>query len=418
MGPDQGAGRAWHNPPTGSRRAPGLSLSNDDSANTAEKVAEVQDLMRQRLHMLQEEQQRQWQSVQTALQQQLASVQQTADEAVHCRLDDLRNHLSVEAQRSKAEMDMMKKEIAASADKAQAEIAQALRQCASFQEHSGSLADDLASLRQHVQQLDARVNKHDVQLAAHSTDIEQLQHAHQECCRFRMEAAREQQLVSTALGQLRDEVRQAQDAVRQARAAADDCAKEHRVAMDSLSAEVKQVASEQRAAGDAFDRQLRKLHGEAAAAAKLAREAAERPLPPAPPSPKAAQPSFPVEVSREAYALLRNADGDLHELPELHNVIGRNSASTVCICTSQAVSNRHASVDIDHDGRFSLKDLGSRNGTFLNDRRVPEDSGFVLNSGDSIRLGADGPFYMFEFGPAYFCKWPHEPQRVRDVRGK
>merc|ERR1719330_1550494 len=97
----------------------------------------------------------------------------------------------------------------------------------------------------------------------------------------------------------------------------------------------------------------------------------------------------------------------------MKNVVGRSPCCNVCIPGSQAISNRHAIVEIDSTGKTNVMDLSSRNGTFLNDRRVPQDVGFVITRGDSIRLGADGPSFAFEFGPAYYARWPQDPELVR-----
>jgi len=111
--------------------------------------------------------------------------------------------------------------------------------------------------------------------------------------------------------------------------------------------------------------------------------------------------------------VLRNNEGECFELPDVQNAVGRGAACNVCIPGSQAISNRHASISIDREGVSSVKDLGSRNGTFLNDRRVPQDSSYVVQSGDQIQLGIDGPTFLFEFGPAYYARWPQDPERIR-----
>lgn len=49
------------------------------------------------------------------------------------------------------------------------------------------------------------------------------------------------------------------------------------------------------------------------------------------------------------------------------------------------ISKRHLRIELNPDGRFSLQDLGSMNGTYVNGKRV--DS-MTLNSGDEIVLGS------------------------------
>ncbi|MBN1296158.1 FHA domain-containing protein, partial [bacterium] len=62
--------------------------------------------------------------------------------------------------------------------------------------------------------------------------------------------------------------------------------------------------------------------------------------------------------------------------------IGRDSANEVQIL-DQKVSRRHVTIER-RKGFFILRDLGSRNGTYLNDVRVDESE---LKAGDRIRVG-------------------------------
>jgi len=52
---------------------------------------------------------------------------------------------------------------------------------------------------------------------------------------------------------------------------------------------------------------------------------------------------------------------------------------------SLSVSRRHCMVYF-ADGQLGVKDM-SRNGTYINDRRVPKDKGCVLRDGDVLGLG-------------------------------
>jgi hypothetical protein len=71
------------------------------------------------------------------------------------------------------------------------------------------------------------------------------------------------------------------------------------------------------------------------------------------------------------------------------NVIGRGANSTVVI-ESPAVSRRHAQVIIDGD-RAVLEDLGSKNGTYLDNRRV--DLPLEIPDSAAIRLGSVWLFF-------------------------
>src|SRR5438874_1367192 len=64
-------------------------------------------------------------------------------------------------------------------------------------------------------------------------------------------------------------------------------------------------------------------------------------------------------------------------------VIGRDPGADVVIADSD-VSLKHASLML-VDGGIAVEDLGSTNGTFVNDQRVNESH--KLQAGDRIRLG-------------------------------
>lgn len=65
------------------------------------------------------------------------------------------------------------------------------------------------------------------------------------------------------------------------------------------------------------------------------------------------------------------------------NVIGRNPTSSIVIAEPH-VSRRHARIDF-RDGEWWLNDLGSTNGTYLDERQVEEPASILL--GDVIRVG-------------------------------
>lgn len=76
--------------------------------------------------------------------------------------------------------------------------------------------------------------------------------------------------------------------------------------------------------------------------------------------------------------------------------LGRDLACAIAIGGEQPqVSRRHAVITVDASGA-RISDLGSRNGTFVNGRRVETA---YLSPGDEIRLGADGPRFAVR-GPA------------------
>ena len=74
--------------------------------------------------------------------------------------------------------------------------------------------------------------------------------------------------------------------------------------------------------------------------------------------------------------------GDV-SLAEGENVLGRVEEATAWI-ESASVSRRHARILIS-EGKARLEDLGSKNGTFLNGRKIT--SAVALADGDEMRLG-------------------------------
>lgn len=74
--------------------------------------------------------------------------------------------------------------------------------------------------------------------------------------------------------------------------------------------------------------------------------------------------------------------------------IGRDEQSTLVLADNQ-VSRRHAMVQRAPDGRFYLTDLGSRNGTWVNQRRVTAP--VALSPGDRITIGSQELHFQ---GPA------------------
>ena len=74
------------------------------------------------------------------------------------------------------------------------------------------------------------------------------------------------------------------------------------------------------------------------------------------------------------------------QLMEGENVIGRGMEAALRI-DMDGVSRRHARIVAD-GGRFTLEDLGSKNGTYICERRLEAPA--ELADGDAIRLGRTG----------------------------
>jgi S1-C subfamily serine protease len=89
----------------------------------------------------------------------------------------------------------------------------------------------------------------------------------------------------------------------------------------------------------------------------------------------------------------------LDSCPQL--VLGRDASTTVQFDATQddVVGRLHARIS--HDGpstnTFSITDLGSRNGTYVNRQQVRGTA--PLRPGDVVQLGTDGPEFVFDVDP-------------------
>ena len=77
---------------------------------------------------------------------------------------------------------------------------------------------------------------------------------------------------------------------------------------------------------------------------------------------------------------------DDHEssLHEGETILGRDHSADICI-HSEKVSRRHARITIQND-KVTLEDLGSKNGTYVGDKRV--QTPVSLKDGDEFRIGS------------------------------
>ena len=83
--------------------------------------------------------------------------------------------------------------------------------------------------------------------------------------------------------------------------------------------------------------------------------------------------------------VLLKKDGSQHKLfplPSSVTVIGRRHSCDLCI-PLMSVSRKHCQLNYD-DGVLKIRDLDSRNGTYLNGKRIDEA---VIQAGDSVKIG-------------------------------
>ena len=109
------------------------------------------------------------------------------------------------------------------------------------------------------------------------------------------------------------------------------------------------------------------------------------PPPPLAPPVESAGPTRSGTNSGEAalVATLTADDGTMHPLLEETSTIGRTPANNIAL-RDVSVSAHHARVVRSAEG-FTIEDVGSRNGTFINSEKLSEKR--LLADGDLVRLG-------------------------------
>lgn len=93
-----------------------------------------------------------------------------------------------------------------------------------------------------------------------------------------------------------------------------------------------------------------------------------------------------VSQGQAGYKIVRIADkfaGEEFMLTDAANTIGRTEDNYILL-SDQSISRNHANITI-LGNTFSVKDLGSSNGTFVNGKRVNGDT--AIQPGDQIRFG-------------------------------
>jgi pSer/pThr/pTyr-binding forkhead associated (FHA) protein len=78
-------------------------------------------------------------------------------------------------------------------------------------------------------------------------------------------------------------------------------------------------------------------------------------------------------------------EGTVIPIPSQQFLIGRDPQCQLRPA-SDSVSKRHCAILV-KNGKVFVKDLKSRNGTFVNDRRVEGDAAVVVKHGDQLRIG-------------------------------
>jgi pSer/pThr/pTyr-binding forkhead associated (FHA) protein/S1-C subfamily serine protease len=108
---------------------------------------------------------------------------------------------------------------------------------------------------------------------------------------------------------------------------------------------------------------------------------------------KRTQAERPVDVSRPLLRLRRVKGGEDLIANGTEIVVGRAADCTIPLRTvaDTVVSKHHAVVEINDDGAATIRDLGSKNGTWVNGAQIGGDSPLAV--GDRIMLGWHGPLF-------------------------
>jgi pSer/pThr/pTyr-binding forkhead associated (FHA) protein len=99
---------------------------------------------------------------------------------------------------------------------------------------------------------------------------------------------------------------------------------------------------------------------------------------------RADAPGEPAEAGEELVVTAGVGAGRRLTLSDDELIIGRGVSGVGLLSDDGQLSRRHARIVRDADGRLTIEDLGSANGTFVNGERVHEPR--VLKLGDSIRI--------------------------------
>ncbi len=101
-----------------------------------------------------------------------------------------------------------------------------------------------------------------------------------------------------------------------------------------------------------------------------------------------------VEADAPGIAKLKvTVSGRLYAVGKPICRIGHDSTNDIVLCLDAQVSRFHAQIRFE-DGEYVLRDLGTKEGTWLNGERVSSEQ--ILFQGDHIRIGSTRFYFMAE----------------------
>ena len=80
--------------------------------------------------------------------------------------------------------------------------------------------------------------------------------------------------------------------------------------------------------------------------------------------------------------------GEQISLADLPCVVGKMHDYVDQVLDDSSVSRMHARFSVDHEGKMTVRDLNSTNGTWLNGERLMPNESRVIRQGDHVRLGS------------------------------
>jgi hypothetical protein len=99
--------------------------------------------------------------------------------------------------------------------------------------------------------------------------------------------------------------------------------------------------------------------------------------------------AFMARAAEDRFLLIRPSEGGMPQrvpLPEGRIAVGRMSGNDIAL-SDPLMSKHHAEFVVTSDGGVQVRDLGSKNGTFVNGERLPEGIATPLRCGDEVRCG-------------------------------
>lgn len=103
--------------------------------------------------------------------------------------------------------------------------------------------------------------------------------------------------------------------------------------------------------------------------------------------------------------------GNRYFLDKGKKIIGRSDSAQIRV-DQESVSRKHARIVSSGEGRWHIMDLGSTNGTFVNDQRIVDTE---LRDGDMVRIGQT--IFKYLSGTNIESKYHEEIYRLTNIDG-